>query len=377
MVKFNGKVAVLKVDDYREEIIISKVKEALDNYFSFKELSPKNKILLKPNLLLPINFERAVTTHPVFVEAIGKIFKDKGFDVYIADNPSSFLDRESVTYVYRECGIENIAKRNDFTMLYPDNSIEVEGVPFSWWINDFIIINLPKVKTHSLFTLTCATKNLYGCIPGLYKSYLHKLYPKPSQLVEFIIKLPFIVKPYLNIADGIISLEGEGPASSGLPKKTGFIVIGDDVFYTDYVISEILGVPKYKNILIRKVLEKGILNLERLELFSEYPNYPIVDNFKLPAYNLLDHIPLHFLKLMSFLFQFMPKIDKIRCKACEKCLAICPKGAIKNIEGRIFIDYSQCILCMCCKEVCRFDAIKVKKSFLLRMWNKLGKILNK
>ncbi len=52
-------------------------------------------------------------------------------------------------------------------------------------------------------------------------------------------------------------------------------------------------------------------------------------------------------------------IEPEKCKACTKCLKVCPVDAI---EGKIkvihHIDQSKCIKCSACIEACPFDAIK-------------------
>ena len=50
------------------------------------------------------------------------------------------------------------------------------------------------------------------------------------------------------------------------------------------------------------------------------------------------------------------KINKDKCKACRMCLKIgCP--AISMQDGKAYIDYTQCVGCGICMEMCKFDAI--------------------
>ncbi|RLI49642.1 MAG: hypothetical protein DRP09_20520 [Candidatus Thorarchaeota archaeon] len=48
------------------------------------------------------------------------------------------------------------------------------------------------------------------------------------------------------------------------------------------------------------------------------------------------------------------------CKACGQCVEICPKNTIRMIDNKASIDYSKCIKCYCCHEVCTYDAIKIE-----------------
>jgi len=77
--------------------------------------------------------ESAITTHPVFVEAVGEIFKERGFPVYIADNPGTFGDVKNIERLYEDCGIKNVARECGFTLLYPETTYTVNEIPFSSW----------------------------------------------------------------------------------------------------------------------------------------------------------------------------------------------------------------------------------------------------
>ncbi|MGL4344110.1 MAG: monomeric [FeFe] hydrogenase [Cellulosilyticaceae bacterium] len=47
------------------------------------------------------------------------------------------------------------------------------------------------------------------------------------------------------------------------------------------------------------------------------------------------------------------------CRGCfaHRCMQVCKKGAIKKVDGKAKIDYSLCVSCGKCKEVCPFEAI--------------------
>lgn len=50
------------------------------------------------------------------------------------------------------------------------------------------------------------------------------------------------------------------------------------------------------------------------------------------------------------------------CKGCvaHPCMQVCPKHCISDVNGRSFIDQSQCIKCGRCKAACPYDAISKK-----------------
>lgn len=61
------------------------------------------------------------------------------------------------------------------------------------------------------------------------------------------------------------------------------------------------------------------------------------------------------------------KIDNHKCKACWDCVNTCPKNVIGKVNlffhKHLHIDYAeQCIGCLKCVKVCKFQAIQqIKK----------------
>jgi len=53
----------------------------------------------------------------------------------------------------------------------------------------------------------------------------------------------------------------------------------------------------------------------------------------------------------------IPKINAAKCKACERCIRICPQRAIHLENNIATIDYDLCYGCAECITICRNDAI--------------------
>lgn len=51
-------------------------------------------------------------------------------------------------------------------------------------------------------------------------------------------------------------------------------------------------------------------------------------------------------------------IDSQNCTGCEKCLEVCPAGAIYMVDKKAQIDEGQCTECSACVRVCPNNAIK-------------------
>ena len=60
-----------------------------------KTFRKNDRVLIKPNLLLPARPEKAITTHPLVVRAVAEFFLDAGCSVTISDSPATGTRSES------------------------------------------------------------------------------------------------------------------------------------------------------------------------------------------------------------------------------------------------------------------------------------------
>lgn len=96
-------------------------------------------------------------------------------------------------------------------------------------------INLGKIKTHMQTGVSLSLKNLMGLTSPEDRVIMHK-----GGLNEPIANLSLILKPNLNILEGIPSMEGDGP-HHGKPREIPFIVAGDDMVEIDSLMCLLLG----------------------------------------------------------------------------------------------------------------------------------------
>ena len=104
----------------------------------------------------------------------------------------------------------------------------------------------------------------------------------------------------------------------------------------------------------------GIGMIEDIEIIGEDMHDVEVRDFKHSAVA----IGLFKRKIPSFLYAsiqnqltLIPEVYAKNCTVCLECVNICPVGAARSEENLVRIDKSRCIHCMCCHEVCRFQAI--------------------
>ncbi|MGB9856986.1 MAG: DUF362 domain-containing protein [Dictyoglomaceae bacterium] len=374
-----SKVAVLECD-YDKDLIRANLLKAFD--FIGTPDFYKKKVLIKPNLLMAIEPERAVTTHPLLIEVIVEIVKEKkAEEVYIGDTPGNTLS--NIENLYLKTGMKDVAEKTGAKLVnflkegivnIPNNGGIISSFPVSKIIEKIdYIINVPKLKTHSFTLMTCAIKNIFGLIPGFNKSRMHAIAPKPKDFSRLLVELFEKIKPNLNIVDAIIGMEGEGP-SAGVPRRFGKIIVGYDAVAVDTIASLILGykpVEIYTTVIAYK---KGLgeMDLSKIEILgAKIEDLYNADVKKLiRLHDLTNRIPNFLanfiLPIFSRYVKLYPVIVSEKCIKCKICSNSCPQKAIDLIDSIMKIDYKKCISCFCCHELCSQRAIRIEKSFIAK-----------
>ena len=129
----------------------------------------------------------------------------------------------------------------------------------------------------------------------------------------------------------------------------------------------------------------GVGNLQHIEVVGEKIESAIIPDFKPPSSvnsALLRMLP-GFLspgflsRELAGELSIRPRVIKRHCTGCSKCEKKCPVGAISMNNKKANINRSICIRCMCCHEVCRFNAIKPTLSLLGSIMRFVGIIMEK
>jgi uncharacterized protein (DUF362 family) len=120
--------------------------------------------------------DAAVTTHPTLVKAVAELVRETGATVLIGDSPGI----GGFEKVAERTGIALAAEQSGSGLVPFNDSVELQGtgrfrrisLARDYWEADKII-NLPKLKTHEMMTMTCAVKNLFGAVVGAEKAGWH------------------------------------------------------------------------------------------------------------------------------------------------------------------------------------------------------------
>lgn len=366
-----SKVSIVKCKDYDEKNLQAVLNKSLDLIGGINNfVKSTDKVLIKPNLLSATTPETAIDTHPEFVRSVIKLVKQTGAKIFLGDSPSVWGRPQEVDNVYEKSGMKQIAEEENIELVKFDRSRLKSGYPIAIWADECdCIISLPKFKTHDLTILTGAIKNLFGLIPGLYKTELHKRALSSPEMAEVLADIYSVVKPKLSIVDGILALEGDGPASGGTPRNLGLILASSDAVAVDSVMAAIMGLRPKDVLSTKEAAERnlGCADFDDIEILGENIQDVIVSDYKLPQTSILNKIPRPFLTLGKSFLRFRPIIDESKCTVCGLCVKACPVSAISIENKHTRINNAKCVLCLCCKEVCPQGAVSVKKSLVAKM----------
>jgi uncharacterized protein (DUF362 family)/Pyruvate/2-oxoacid:ferredoxin oxidoreductase delta subunit len=328
------------------------------------------KVLLKPNILSDSDPQKAITTHPAVVEAAIRFFQSRGAEVLVGDSPTF----DNGKFTGEKCGIRQITEKcgaawvrfNESSVVRQTGNSQVKVT--SWIEEADILVSLPKMKNHELMYFTGAMKNIFGFVPDMNKALQHVKYPNRESLAEFFVFLEEAIRPHFHIMDGIIAMEGPGPAN-GYPKNVNLLLASANPLALDIVASGALGYDPVNIPVNRVALRHGKLLKSPSDIIVKGadPMLIKVEDFRRIKTGRVNGIIIRYLKNKAPLLR---KLDKRpiflsgTCISCEKCINICPVSALtfeKDVKNTVLIADRKCIRCYCCHEVCPEAAIEIRR----------------
>jgi uncharacterized protein (DUF362 family) len=354
-------VSIVKCEDYQSQRVFQAVRKACDLIGGISRVvRAGDKVLIKPCFLKASPPEEGVDTHPEVVRAVIRLVKEAGGKPIVGDSPIGF---QNIDEVYETSGVRKVCSEEGAELVKFIESETVDGIPIAKHAkNADVIISVPKFKTHALTILTGSIKSVFGVVPGLSKVKCHELFPKAVDFSKVLVQIFSYAQPRLTIVDGITSMEGDGP-TTGTLRDTQIILASTDSVAADAVLSKLMGIDPFRVLTTKYAHEMrlGTGRLDEIEIVGDDRGDPI-KGFKLPTAKTFFDLPESFLKIIApVLLNFKPVVKKGMCSFCQKCIAICPAGAISVKKGRIAIDHKKCKVCVCCCELCPSNAITIDK----------------
>ncbi len=386
----NAAVAFDRADKYDADLIERILRSQLHR-LGCSDMFKGKRVVIKPNLVMKTSPETAATTHPAVLEAVIRILKGAASDIIIAESPGGLYTEQTLRSNYRVCGISEVAERYGVKLNFDTTSRQVEA-PLGRTSKMFdiitpiadaeVIVNLAKLKSHSLTGYSGAVKNYFGTVPGVTKFEMHARFPDYNDFSSMIADLCEMLQNRVstfNVLDGIIAMEGNGP-TGGNPRKIDCLLSGCNPFTVDITAAFMIDVTGV--IMLEEGARRGYCPTDVfcVRLLSDEPLSAFrTEDFKKPdtasmghGSSLLAKLPTMFGGHLNAWLQPRPVINKSVCVGCGECERSCPRHTIEIITVRSgkkqarIID-NDCIKCYCCQELCPFKAVKIKKNPIIKL----------
>lgn len=248
-------------------------------------LGGREDVFLKVNA---VDFKPYTFTDPEVVAAAIRVLRRGGARrVYVIENCTQ---GNFTRAVFRVSGLERAVRAAGATPIYLDEGEQVPvqlptlGYPVrvSRWVKDHLMdgrdrawyLNMPKLKTHSMSTVTLGVKNQFGLIAqeDRIKDHNWKLHQKFADIFS-------LVSPDFTLVDGLYAVNyGHYPAE-GLAEESverlGILIGGPDTLAVDAVGADLLGFAPAEVEHLRLAAEtgKGTIDLDAIEVEGDRAPY--------------------------------------------------------------------------------------------------------
>ena len=206
---------------------------------AYRCVAPGASVALKPNLVVVGTPENGATTHAGVLSGAIEYFRAHGIsDISVIEG--SWVGADTLPAM-RRAGYDKVCEKYDvpFYDLKSDGTRPVK-TPIgkidvcARALDADLLVDLPVLKGHCQTAMTCALKNLKGCLPDKEKRRFHAL-----GLMKPIAALAAVLKPRLVIVDSICGdLNFE---EGGTPVETNRMYLGTDPVQIDAYGAGLMG----------------------------------------------------------------------------------------------------------------------------------------
>ena len=230
-------VSLVRVKDSADDIRRS-ILEAVD-LAEFKFPSAVKSVAIKPNLAYYWDAATGYTTDPRVVAAIIDIVRERcgeDVDIKVVEADASAMRTK---YAFKVLGYEKLAEEKKVELfnlskdILEEKTVQIGKNKINFKVPGLLLdsdlfVDVPKLKLMRIVKITCAMKNIFGCIGKPRKIVYHPI------LNETIVGINKILRPHLTVVDGLV-------ASGRFPVKLNLIMASVDPFSIDWVASQIMG----------------------------------------------------------------------------------------------------------------------------------------
>ena len=254
----------------RKDFTDKDIQDAVNRAFDLLDYDYPKKVetvVIKANLCYYWDYSTGETTDPRVISAIIDYLRAKfgeDVDISVAEADASAM---KTRHAFKILGYQKLCQEKKVKLVnlaegeITERQTTVKGKPITLPVNEVLLesdllINVPKLKTHSLVGVTCAFKNMFGAISKPRKFSYH------PNLDATIVAINKMVKSDICIVDGLIT-------SSKYPKKMGLILAGDDALATDFVVAKIAGFNPKSVGHMKLAAEEKVGNVDNVNLIED------------------------------------------------------------------------------------------------------------
>jgi uncharacterized protein (DUF362 family) len=258
-------LARLAGESENEAALADGVREALRPFGGLERyVAAGHKVLIKPNQTL---FKLALTgstTSPRLVRALIRMCFEAGAkEVWVAEAAGhaqmsrNVMAKTGMVQAVKGTGahliyLEEIAEKI-FDFGHDAGELRYMPAPEILERAD-VILNVPKAKTHFVDPISCACKNWVGVMPMAYRLYLQRLGDAYYVGNALLLKR---FRPTLNIVDGAIAGDGQGPGQNR-PFWWGWILASEDPVAIDVTVCRLFGLEWERLRMVKEAAELGV-----------------------------------------------------------------------------------------------------------------------
>ncbi len=255
------------------------IQQAFDFLGSAGAVRSSDRVCIKPNLTFPY-FRKGVMTNPEALEALVIYLKNFTDHIVICESDSGGYNAFSMDDVFRTTGIAEFADGYGVEVVnlshVPSRPIRFRhrlksfAVPLPTLLLDEIdlFITMPVPKVHLNTVVSVSLKNQWGVIqePALRL----KLHPYFDEVIYQVNKaLPRAIA----VVDGKYGLTHSGPMR-GTPLELNWLAAGDNLFYMDLFVTELMGLDFRRIPHLRHIFRKeGISRLKDVEMNTDHRRF--------------------------------------------------------------------------------------------------------
>lgn len=335
--------------------------------------------VLKPNFVAGRNGATGSTTSFALLKAVAEEVRACGAEPVLCETPGTEFDRDAT---YTILGVEKFCEENgirilrvdpeggdDWVELHPDGAKKLRHYHMPRILQEARLINLPVLKTHVVSAMTLSMKNSMGILPRPDRRSMHTF-----GIDQSIVDMNLGIKPDLNIVDGSVGQDGEGPLY-GDKADLQVLIAGRDTLAVDLACCQVVGVKPRDIPHLKLALEQ--LGKPSWETVGE--DVGVIKKFRLPEQKALYRFIFWMMYPLDYPYTWVaergkhlcttlyetglvgtrPQIKEEKCTRCGICVEACPLPNVIDIKT-LKVNPKTCQRCLLCYEACPENAISVK-----------------